>query len=72
MKEEIKLKKDNAIIYKILRPILTVIFKLYYNPTIINKEYIPKNGRAVIAGKDLVIFAGACQSFFEAIIASRC
>lgn len=28
--------------------------------------------RAVIAGKDLVIFAGACQSFFEAIIASRC
>lgn len=50
MKEEIKLKKDNAIIYKILRPILTVIFKLYYNPTIINKEYIPKNGRAVIAG----------------------
>lgn len=44
------MKKDNAIIYKILRPILTVIFKLYYNPTIINKEYIPKNGRAVIAG----------------------
>ena len=28
--------------------------------------------RAVIGGKDLVIFAGACQSFFEAIIASRC
>ena len=42
--------KDNAIIYKMLRPIFTVIFKLYYNPTIINKEYIPKNEKAVIAG----------------------
>lgn len=36
--------------YRILRPIFTAIFKLYYNPTIINKEYIPKDGRAVIAG----------------------
>lgn len=44
------MKKDNVIIYKILRPIFIVIFKLYYNPTIINKEYIPKDGSAVIAG----------------------
>ena len=44
------MKKDKVIIYKILRPIFTAIFKLYYNPTIINKEYIPKNGNAVIAG----------------------
>lgn len=44
------MKKDNVIMYKVLRPIFTVIFKLYYNPTIVNKEYIPKNGRAVIAG----------------------
>lgn len=44
------MKKDNVIIYRILRPIFTVIFKLYYNPTIINKEYIPKDGSAVIAG----------------------
>lgn len=44
------MKKDNVIIYKILRPIFTAIFKLYYNPTIINKEYIPKDGSAVIAG----------------------
>ena len=42
--------KDSAIIYKMLRPIFTAIFKLYYNPTIINKEYIPKNEKAVIAG----------------------
>jgi 1-acyl-sn-glycerol-3-phosphate acyltransferase len=44
------MKKDNVTIYKILRPIFTFIFKLYYNPTIINKEYIPKEGAAVIAG----------------------
>lgn len=44
------MEKDNVIIYKILRPIFTTIFKLYYNPTIINKEYIPRDGRAVIAG----------------------
>lgn len=44
------MKKDKAIIYKILRPIFTFIFKIYYNPTIINKDNIPKNGAAVIAG----------------------
>ena len=44
------MKENNVILYKILRPIFTVIFKLYYNPTIINKEYIPKDGSAVIAG----------------------
>lgn len=44
------MKKDNVSIYRILRPIFTIIFKLYYNPTIINKEYIPKGGSAVIAG----------------------
>ncbi len=42
------MKKD--IIYRALRPIFTCIFKLYYNPTIINKEYIPNEGSAVIAG----------------------
>ena len=44
------MKKDKAILYKILRPIFAVIFKLYYNPKIINKQYIPKKGAAVIAG----------------------
>ena len=44
------MKKNNAIIYKMLRPIFTVIFKLYYNPTIVNKEYIPRNEKAVLAG----------------------
>lgn len=44
------MKKDKATVYKILRPIFTLLFKAYYNPTIINKEYIPKDGKAVIAG----------------------
>lgn len=44
------MNKDKAILYRVLRPIFTVVFKLYYNPTIIKKEYIPKNERAVIAG----------------------
>ena len=42
------MKKE--ILYIIFRPIFTFIFKAYYNPTMINKEYIPKKGAAVIAG----------------------
>lgn len=38
------------IVYKILRPIFSSIFKIYFTPKIINKEYIPKEGSAVIAG----------------------
>ena len=38
------------ILYKITRIIFIWIFKIYYNPTIINKEYIPGRGCAVIAG----------------------
>lgn len=38
------------IAYKILRPVFTFVFKIYFNPTIINKEYIPQKGAIVIAG----------------------
>ncbi len=41
---------NNEKTYKIFRPIFTLLFKAYYNPTIINKEYIPDTGAAVIAG----------------------
>ena len=44
------MNKDVPILYKILRPILKPIFLLYYNPKIINKEYIPKKGSALIVG----------------------
>ena len=43
-------KNKGAFLYKIMQPIFRTIFKLYYNPKIINKEYIPKKGCAVIAG----------------------
>lgn len=37
-------------LYRICKFILTPIFKFYYNPTIVNKEYIPKSGRVLIVG----------------------
>lgn len=40
----------NPILYRILRPILTLIFKLLYRPTIIGKNNIPKTGGLVLAG----------------------
>ena len=36
--------------YKLLTPIMRVLFKIYYNPTIINKEVIPKTGPILIVG----------------------
>lgn len=41
---------DKMILYKILRPIVYLIFKIVYKPTIINKENIPKRGRCILAG----------------------
>lgn len=37
-------------LYILIRPLITIIFKIYYNPVIIGKENIPKKGKAVIAG----------------------
>ena len=36
--------------YKMVRPIVTFLFKFLYRPQIIGKEYIPKEGRIIIAG----------------------
>ena len=36
--------------YKIFKPVLGPLFKLWYNPKIYGKEYIPKSGPIVIAG----------------------
>lgn len=35
--------------YKILTPLMRVMFRFYYNPKIINKDVIPKDGSIVIA-----------------------
>ncbi len=36
--------------YKLFKPILGLIFKLYYHPKVIGKENIPRNGSIIIAG----------------------
>ena len=36
--------------YKIARPILGTLYRLYYNPKIIGIENIPKNGPIIIVG----------------------
>ena len=39
-----------AKLYKIVRPVLNVLVKIAFRPKIINKEYIKKSGRLIIAG----------------------
>lgn len=38
------------IFYHIVRPIISVFFHIFYHPTMIGKENIPKEGRVVLAG----------------------
>ena len=47
---------DKMYAYRILRPILGPIFKLYYNPVIIGKENIPKEGPIIIVGNHKHLF----------------
>lgn len=54
MMEMMIIKKIN--LYKIGRFILGPIFKLYYNPKIINKEKIPKSGPILIVGNHKHIY----------------
>lgn len=42
--------EKDPLFYRIVRPILTFLFKVLYRPTIIGKEHILKSGRIVIAG----------------------
>lgn len=44
-----KNNKD-VVLYKILRPIVTILFKVLYRPKIIGKENIKKIGRIILAG----------------------
>ena len=42
-------------IYKIARPILGTIYKLWYNPKVIGKENIPKEGSILLVGNHIHI-----------------
>ena len=44
------MKKNKMYGFRFLRFVLAPIFKLYYNPTIIGKENIPKEGSILIVG----------------------
>ena len=43
-------KYNDPVLYKIVRPIGSVLFKIVYRPKIIGKNNIPKNGRVILAG----------------------
>lgn len=43
-------KYNDAQLYKILRPLITFLFKRLYSPKIIGSENIPKSGRIILAG----------------------
>lgn len=48
-------QKENILAYKIFKTILGPIYKLWYNPKIIGKENIPKDGRFIIVGNHIHI-----------------
>lgn len=48
--EEKKQKKDNPWLYRFIRPLAYFLMMFVYHPMIVGKEYIPANGRCVIAG----------------------
>ena len=44
------MKYKDVLLYKILRPIIKVLFRIIWTPKYIGLENIPKNGRVVLAG----------------------
>lgn len=56
MRKIVRMKKDKMYMYRFLKPVLGLIFKLYYNPTIIGKENIPKEGSILIVGNHKHLF----------------
>lgn len=50
------MKQKNELFYRLLTPIMRLLFKIYYNPRIINKEYIPKKGPIIIVGNHKHVF----------------
>lgn len=50
------MKIKEPFLYKIVRPIITIFFKLLFTPQIIGKENIPSSGKVIIAGNHTHIF----------------
>ena len=49
------MSNENMFIYKALKPVLSTIYKLWYNPKIIGRESIPKEGSIVVVGNHIHI-----------------
>ena len=43
-------RQKNPLLYKIVRKIFYPLFMIIYHPRIVNRSFIPKEGRAVLAG----------------------
>lgn len=52
----VKKRFKGEIGYSLLTPIMRVLFRFYYNPKIINKEVIPKEGPILIVGNHKHIY----------------
>ncbi len=50
------MKKDKMFGYRLLKPILSPIFKFYYTPKIIGKENIPKQDAILLVGNHKHLF----------------
>lgn len=48
-------KYKDSLFYKIIRPIVKVLFLIIYTPKIIGKDNIPKEGRIILAGTHVSI-----------------
>ena len=40
----------NSLLYNIVRPIVSALFKIFYRPKYIGLDNIPKSGRIILAG----------------------
>ena len=49
------MKEEKMTWYKIVKPVLGTIYKLWYNPKVIGKENIPTDGPIVVAGNHVHI-----------------
>lgn len=54
MKKKTRFKGEFG--YRLLTPLMRLLFRLYYNPTVINKEVIPKDGPILIVGNHKHIY----------------
>ena len=52
-------KYDDVVLYKLLRPIITVLFKVLYRPKIVGANNIKKSGRVILAGNHNNLLDGA-------------